>query len=133
MVQQVPYIHPIAHDIFVGFSVQVGSCGTVHAVVNKRYTITCGWKNTLAMSSCLPLQVGCYAVARIVAAVGRQHILPPFLARVHPRLGTPYISTILTGLAGALITLFTDFADLAGEVVVWGWLHHLCLAGKALL
>jgi APA family basic amino acid/polyamine antiporter len=56
-----------------------------------------------------------YATSRILAAVGRQHILPPFLARVHPRLSTPYIATILQGIAAAVIALFTDFADLAGE------------------
>lgn len=60
------------------------------------------------------LQVGMYAVARIVAAVGRQHIRPPFFARVHPRFGTPMVSTILTGVTAAVIALFTDFADLAG-------------------
>jgi APA family basic amino acid/polyamine antiporter len=58
-----------------------------------------------------------YATARIVAAVGRQHILPPFLARVHPRLATPYVATIAQGIASAVIALFTDFADLAGERV----------------
>jgi len=65
---------------------------------------------------CRRLQVGMYAVARIVAAVARQHMLPPFLAKVHGRFGTPYISTILTGVAAAIIALFTDFADLVDMV-----------------
>uniref|UniRef100_A0A383V9I1 Cationic amino acid transporter C-terminal domain-containing protein n=1 Tax=Tetradesmus obliquus TaxID=3088 RepID=A0A383V9I1_TETOB len=62
--------------------------------------------------------VGMYATSRIVAAVGRQHILPPFLARVHPRWATPYVATISQGIASAVIALFTDFADLAEMVSI---------------
>lgn len=62
--------------------------------------------------------VGMYATSRIIAAVARQHMLPPFLALVHPRLGTPHVSTILSGLAAAVIALFTDFADLADMVSI---------------
>eukprot|EP00878_Enallax_costatus_P001204 GHUV01001346.1.p1 GENE.GHUV01001346.1~~GHUV01001346.1.p1 ORF type:complete len:380 (+),score=37.80 GHUV01001346.1:378-1517(+) len=62
--------------------------------------------------------VGMYATARIIAASARQHMLPPFLARVHPKLGTPYISQILSGLAAAIIALFTDFADLVDMVSI---------------
>jgi APA family basic amino acid/polyamine antiporter len=70
----------------------------------------------ISMFAAFPaLQVGMYATSRIVAAVGRQHILPPFLARVHPKLATPYVATIAQGVASAIIALFTDFADLAGE------------------
>jgi APA family basic amino acid/polyamine antiporter len=62
--------------------------------------------------------VGMYATARIIAASARQHMLPPFLARVHPRLGTPYISQILSGIAAAIIALFTDFSDLVDMVSI---------------
>jgi APA family basic amino acid/polyamine antiporter len=48
-----------------------------------------------------------YATSRIIAAVARAHLLPPFLARVHHKLGTPYISTILSGVAAAVMALFT--------------------------
>jgi APA family basic amino acid/polyamine antiporter len=53
------------------------------------------------------MQVGMYATSRIIAAVARAHLLPPFLARVHRKLGTPYISTILSGMAAAIMALFT--------------------------
>lgn len=56
--------------------------------------------------------VGMYAVSRIIAAVARQHLLPPFLAKVHSKFGTPYISTILQGVATAVIALFTAFDEL---------------------
>lgn len=51
-----------------------------------------------------------YATSRIIAAVARAHLLPPFLARVHHKLGTPYISTILSGVAAAVMALFTGTA-----------------------
>src|SRR5690242_8610417 len=59
-----------------------------------------------------------YATARIIAASARQHMLPPFLARVHPKLGTPFISQILSGVSTAVIALFTDFADLVDMVSI---------------
>jgi amino acid transporter len=48
-----------------------------------------------------------FATSRIIAAVARAHLLPPFLARVHPRLGTPYAATLLSGTAAAIMALFT--------------------------
>jgi APA family basic amino acid/polyamine antiporter len=53
-----------------------------------------------------------YATSRIIAAVARNHLLPPFLARVHEKLGTPYISTILSGVAAAVMALFTGGCEL---------------------
>jgi len=46
-------------------------------------------------------------VCRIIAAVARQHLLPPVLATVSERFGTPWVSTLLAGVATALIALFT--------------------------
>jgi hypothetical protein len=43
----------------------------------------------------------------IIAAVARQHLLPPVLAFVHPRFGTPWVATLLQGVATAVIALFT--------------------------
>jgi hypothetical protein len=57
-----------------------------------------------------------FAVSRIIAAVARQHLLPPFLAKVHKRFGTPYISTALSGVATAVIALFTSFDELLNMV-----------------
>eukprot|EP00879_Flechtneria_rotunda_P002193 GHRR01002379.1.p1 GENE.GHRR01002379.1~~GHRR01002379.1.p1 ORF type:complete len:523 (+),score=115.42 GHRR01002379.1:1539-3107(+) len=62
--------------------------------------------------------VGMYAVSRIIAAVARQHLLPPFLAKIHRRFGTPWITTLLQGVATAIIALFTDFAELINLVSI---------------
>ncbi len=48
-----------------------------------------------------------YGVSRIITTVARDHLLPPYLARVHPRLQTPYIAIIIQGVTTALIALFT--------------------------
>jgi hypothetical protein len=47
---------------------------------------------------CTMGQIGMFAVSRIVAAVARQHLLPPVLARVHKRFGTPHIRWALASL-----------------------------------
>jgi APA family basic amino acid/polyamine antiporter len=40
--------------------------------------------------------------------VARQHLLPPVLASVHKRFGTPWVATLLSGVATAIIALFTS-------------------------
>lgn len=64
----------------------------------------------LLAAGCRRCQVGMYATARIIAAVARQHLLPPLFAKVHARTATPWIATICQGLAVSLITLFTGAA-----------------------
>lgn len=80
------------------------------------------------------MQVGMYGVSRLIAAVGRQHLIPPVFARVHPRFGTPWVSTLVQGVATAVIALFT------GEAVTWYHGHTashavdacvLCLVGSS--
>ena len=50
---------------------------------------------------------------RIFMSMARDGLLPPFLAKVHPRFKTPYIGTILTGI---FVGVFAAFANIA-EVV----------------
>eukprot|EP00775_Hariotina_reticulata_P001934 gene1934-2264_t len=62
--------------------------------------------------------VGMYATARIICSVARQHMLPPFFARIHPKFKTPAIATVCQGIACAMIGLFTDFAELVDMVSI---------------
>jgi len=40
---------------------------------------------------------------RIFFAISRDGLLPPVFGKVHPRFGTPYVTTILTGVVAAII------------------------------
>jgi basic amino acid/polyamine antiporter, APA family len=63
----------------------------------------------IAMSSVLLVfQLG---QPRIFMSMSRDGLLPPFLARVHPRFKTPYIGTILTGLFVATFAAFANIAE----------------------
>lgn len=48
------------------------------------------------ISSCY---VALYGQARILCVVARDHMLPPVLARISPRLGTPVAAATVMGLA----------------------------------
>jgi APA family basic amino acid/polyamine antiporter len=75
----------------------------------SRFIVSLG--AVIAMSSVLLVfQLG---QPRIFMSMARDGLLPPFLARVHPRFKTPYIGTIITG---AFVASFAAFANIA-EVV----------------
>jgi APA family basic amino acid/polyamine antiporter len=75
----------------------------------SRFIVSLG--AVIAMSSVLLVfQLG---QPRIFMSMARDGLLPPFLARVHPRFRTPYIGTIMTG---TLVATFAAFANIA-EVV----------------
>lgn len=86
------------------------------AAVVPRATPSC----TDALLLPLPLLSAC----RIIAAVARQHLLPPFLATVHKRFGTPWVATLLQGVATALIALFTGRQELAACLTAKSDLRH---------
>lgn len=65
----------------------------------------------IAMSSVLLVfQLG---QPRIFMSMARDGLLPPFLARVHPRFKTPYVGTIITGI---FVATFAAFVDIAAAV-----------------
>ncbi len=55
---------------------------------------------------------------RVGFAMARDGLLPRGLAKVHPRFGTPYIFTIITGVAVAIIGGLVDLATLANLVSI---------------
>jgi APA family basic amino acid/polyamine antiporter len=63
----------------------------------------------IAMSSVLLVfQLG---QPRIFMSMARDGLLPPFLARVHPRFKTPYIGTVITGVFVATFAAFANIAE----------------------
>jgi basic amino acid/polyamine antiporter, APA family len=49
---------------------------------------------------------------RILFAMSRDGFLPPVFAKVHPRFGTPYVSTILTGVLVAVGSAFASIDEM---------------------
>jgi APA family basic amino acid/polyamine antiporter len=63
----------------------------------------------IAMSSVLLVfQLG---QPRIFMSMSRDGLLPPYLARVHPRYKTPYVGTIITGVFVAFFAAFANIAE----------------------
>src|SRR5689334_12792622 len=83
--------------------------GSPRLITVSRFIVSLG--AVVAMSSVLLVfQLG---QPRIFMSMSRDGLLPPFLAKVHPRYQTPYVGTILTG---AFVAFFAAFANIA-EVV----------------
>jgi APA family basic amino acid/polyamine antiporter len=55
---------------------------------------------------------------RVGFAMARDGLLPRGLAKVHPRFGTPYVFTVITGIAVAIIGGLVDLATLANLVSI---------------
>ncbi len=77
-----------------------------------------GWIGDLiAVGACIGLIVVAMILimgqSRVAFAMARDGLLPRGLARIHPRFGTPYRITALTGLAVAALSGFVDLETLA--------------------
>ena len=67
---------------------------------------------------------------RIFFSMSRDHLLPAGVSKVHPRFGTPYITTIITGLVVAVFAGLLRI-DVVGEMTSIGTLFAfvvVCLA-----
>ena len=65
--------------------------------------------------------VGMLAQTRIFFTMANDGLLPPWVGRIHPRLRTPHLTTLVTGIAVAVMAAITPIAVL-GELVSMGTL-----------
>ncbi|XP_006650336.2 cationic amino acid transporter 1-like [Oryza brachyantha] len=54
------------------------------------------------------LLVSAVGQARYLTHIARTHMMPPWLAKVHPRTGTPVNATVVMLVATAIVAFFTD-------------------------
>ncbi len=70
--------------------------------------------------------------SRVFFAMSRDRLLPPMFAKVSPRFGTPIRTSIITGVAVALISTFVPLTELA-ELVNIGTLFAFVLVAIGVL
>ncbi|HZS80628.1 MAG TPA: amino acid permease [Herbaspirillum sp.] len=73
-----------------------------------------------------------YGQSRIIFAMSRDGLLPDRLSTIHPKYGTPFLTTWLTGIIFGLIAAFIPLNVLA-ELVNIGTLSAFCLVSIAVI
>jgi APA family basic amino acid/polyamine antiporter len=69
---------------------------------------------------------------RIFFSMSRDRLLPPGVSAVHPRFGTPYITTIITGVVVALVAALTPI-NVVGEMTSIGTLFAFVVVCAAVM
>jgi APA family basic amino acid/polyamine antiporter len=69
---------------------------------------------------------------RIFFSMSRDRLLPPGISKVHPRFGTPYITTIITGVAVAVVAGLTPI-NVVGEMTSIGTLFAFVVVCAAVI
>ncbi len=80
-------------------------------------------------SSLIPYQAG---QPRIFLAMGRDGLLPPWVAKVHPRFRTPHVATIFTGIFVALSSSVANINELV-ELTNIGTLFAFVLVAAGII
>jgi amino acid transporter len=69
---------------------------------------------------------------RIFFAMSRDQLLPPGVSKVHPKYRTPYITTMITGVAVAIVAGFTPI-NILGEMTSIGTLFAFVVVCMAVI
>ena len=72
------------------------------------------------------------AQSRILYIISKDGLLPPFLAKIHPRFNTPHISTVLTSVIAAIIAGLLPI-NILGELVSIGTLMAFTIVSIAII
>ena len=73
-----------------------------------------------------------YGQSRIFATMANDGLLPPVFARIHPKLGTPWISQLIIGIGVAAVAATTPI-DTLGKLVGAGTLFAFILVCIAVI
>lgn len=73
-----------------------------------------------------------YSMSRTFVVLGRMGLVPPVLARVHPRFKTPVISVLFCGCLSAVLALFVPITSLA-DLTSLGALFAFCVVCSAVI
>lgn len=85
----------------------------------------------VGFSNAIPMQVG---VSRVLFAMGRDRQLPGFLARLHPKHGTPHVALLLSTLFSlAIAFVMRDKIDTMASFVNFGALSAFVLLHVSVL
>ena len=71
--------------------------------------------------------------SRVLFAMSRDRLLPGRLATVHPRYGTPWLISLITGVVVALIATFVPLSTLADMVNIGTLFAFVLVSGGVLL
>ncbi|KAJ6802849.1 cationic amino acid transporter 3, mitochondrial-like [Iris pallida] len=92
----------------------ISSAFADHGMQWAMYIVTAG----AVLALCSTLMGSLLPQPRILMAMARDGLLPPFFSDVHERTQVPVKSTILTGICAAFLAFFMDVPQLAGMVSV---------------
>ena len=92
-----------------------------------------GWMSTLIKLGAIAglssvILVMLLGQSRVFYSMSRDGLLPPFINRVHPRFQTPYITSIVTGIAVAIFAAILPIRDAASLVSIGTLLAFVIVA-----
>lgn len=70
--------------------------------------------------------------SRIFYSMSRDRLLPPWIAKIHPRFQTPYVGTLITGIAVSFVSGFVPLGTIA-EMANMGTLFAFVLVSGGIL
>lgn len=73
-----------------------------------------------------------YSMSRTFVVLGRMGLVPPVLARVHPKTQSPIVSVLFCGMLSAILALFVPITQLA-DLTSLGALFAFCVVCAAVL